>query len=82
MCLKGHVHFLFPKGKNQQLEQLTEVIVPLRIKRRLRTKSTYKINLTLIGYKMGTGKHQPTTIQSVLTINGIRVWSSQRSSMG
>lgn len=70
-----------PKEKNQQLEQLTEITVTLRINSRLTEISTYKTNLTLTGYKMGTDKHQPTTVQSILTINGMRVWSSQRSSM-
>ena len=31
---------------------------------------------------MGTDKHQPEIIQSILTINGVRVWNSLRSSMG
>lgn len=44
-------------------------------------KTENKAN-TLTGYKIGTHKQQPAIIQSILTINGMRVWNSLRSNMG
>lgn len=41
-----------------------------------------KVNTLLTGYTMGTDEHQPDIVQSILTINGVRVWNSLRSSMG
>lgn len=39
-----------------------------------------KVN-ALTGYKTGTDKHEPEIIQSILTINGMRVCNSLRSNV-